>query len=386
MTAHRARSVENENHLARGRFRGVPGGGRQHHGQQVNFIGEIFAEQRHQGLGCPGGPPFQFEIPVGGEHPVRQRNITRALAHSLDGKPVRRGGDGGELYARPQRDADSHRVQFSNIRMRHRGPGVPRTGVFRRVRGHQPLHALRRKAGRHHGREAQPEMPLIVFHKLEVIQRHRHRPVGADIGDIGGEHVGPVLFDQGRAFPLFAGRGKYLARRLAFADFGDDFPPGAFQRHTVDRGIFRQGKEIAPLKPVFRRVEEFLRDPDPGYRAADRDIDLGAEERGGNMFPGGYGFEEQHTAFHVFRRYQSRIRRRRYRCNEANEKQKCVNWVGHLESFRLNQRRDQTTRMRFTRGWSTALKGQFRDNNEAGCPLLHGLDKSGGGGASAPQT
>ena len=82
--------------------------------------------------------------------------------------------------------------------------------------------AARCVARRDDHREPQMELVLIKAQVLQIGDLDRHRCLGADIGDFGTEHVGPVLFDQRGAFSGTLGFLVYLAGFLLFLDLGDD--------------------------------------------------------------------------------------------------------------------------------------------------------------------
>ena len=76
-----------------------------------------------------------------------------------------------------------------------------------------------------------------------------------------------------------------LARDPAFGDFCLYNTVAQGQRHPVDRRVFRQRKNIAPLQPVCSRVDEMLFYHCSGHDTADGDIDLGCDQRRWRIIP-----------------------------------------------------------------------------------------------------
>ena len=69
--------------------------------------------------------------------------------------------------------------------------------------------------------------------------------------------------------------------------------------HVIDGGVLGQGEDIAGFEPGIARIDEALFHDHPRHRAADPDIDLGAEQRGGDVLTGKPGGVDQRAAMDV---------------------------------------------------------------------------------------
>ena len=70
-----------------------------------------------------------------------------------------------------------------------------------------------------------------------------------------------------------------LTRRLALLDHAEDGSPADLHLEAVDGCVFGQRKDVDPLEPLVRRVDERLADIAAGDDAADVDRHLGRNER-----------------------------------------------------------------------------------------------------------
>ena len=114
-----------------------------------------------------------------------------------------------------------------------------------------------------------------------------------DIGDLVRKHIGTVLLDQSGAPALLPCGVVDLARDPAFGDFCLYNTVAHGQRHPVDRRVFRQRKDIAPLQPVCSRIDEMLLYHRSGHDTADGDIDLGCHQRRWRIIPRIDGTEQK---------------------------------------------------------------------------------------------
>ena len=134
---------------------------------------------------------------------------------------------------------------------------------------------------------------MVEAELLEIVQLDRDPAARRDVGDLVGKHVRTVLFDERRVAALRLRGFVDLARGPAFGDFCLYNPVAHGQRHPVDRRVFRQRKDIAPLQPVCSRIDEMLLYHCSGHDTADGDIDLGRDQRRWRVIPRIDGTEQK---------------------------------------------------------------------------------------------
>ena len=116
-------------------------------------------------------------------------------------------------------------------------------------------------------------------HDLAVFERHRDRLAGHQVGDFLGEHVGTVLFEQGRRL-AFGFRGlEGLPRLGLLRDLSADALVAHLHHHRMHRGVLVERKEIARVQRPVCRVEEDLADAYGRKIALDVTLDLGLQDR-----------------------------------------------------------------------------------------------------------
>ena len=106
-----------------------------------------------------------------------------------------------------------------------------------------------------------------------------------DVGDMLGEDVGALLFEEGRG--LTSGFGGFVdgAGFAAFFDVAFDDAIADFHAHSVNGSVFGEGEGVNGLNRLGGRVAEGLDDGDAGANASNVDVDGGLlegdEESGG---------------------------------------------------------------------------------------------------------
>ena len=104
---------------------------------------------------------------------------------------------------------------------------------------------------------------------------------GAQVGDGGGEDVGPLLFNQGGPAPG-AFRRRIKAPRLGpFLDDALDDAPADGHLQTVDGAVRRQGISIDGFGPARRGVAKVVGDGKARDQTRNLDLDIRAKQRHG---------------------------------------------------------------------------------------------------------
>ncbi len=156
-------------------------------------------------------------------------------------------------------------------------------------------------AGGDDHREAQRELTAGLVHRLLVFDLHDDGFAGADIGDLVGEDVGALLFQQGGLLALGLGLLVDFASFLARLDLAFDEAIADLHLQDVDGGIFRQREDVGALDPSLARVLEALGDLDAGDGTGDIHLDVGLQARRLDEEAGFLGGKEQRAAVDVVR-------------------------------------------------------------------------------------
>ena len=141
-------------------------------------------------------------------------------------------------------------------------------------------HHRRRDVARREGqRKDQPEAAIDPLGLIQVAQLHDDPVAGTDVGHLGGEEVGPRLFDQGGALSALARRLVGAAGLRLLLHDRDDAALAHDDHHGVHRRGLGQREDIDRLDHLVGGVGEELRDGARDQRSVHLQHDVGAHRR-----------------------------------------------------------------------------------------------------------
>jgi hypothetical protein len=235
-------------------------------------------------------------------------------------------GDPLRREARREVDGDPHGIDLALARLQHRRRDA--TGIRHPIGIRGPAGArLRRRlvgiggylrdrpardvAGAHHHREAQAVGAGVDVHAVLILDLQRDRLARPDIGDRGGEDVGPLALHQ--AGMLAVRRGLLIdgLGLLPLLDLADDLPVADLHHEMIDRRLLRQRKDIDALEPGVRWIDEALPHRRPQDGAGDGERDVGIDQRRLVVDAGLAGLEEQPALGGVVARLRRSARERK---------------------------------------------------------------------------
>ena len=297
LALHGAADVEDEGDVARQIERCAARWG--DHQEVVVGLAHALAEEAGSGRGAGLGLPFEHEIAVR-EHVAVERDVEAAVRVFDEAELVAGAGEGADVEAGGEIDAQGNRVDRAVVGMEHgrRDAGGIRDGTGEPAPAVEADHLHAVGAGDvswpdHHG-EAEAEAVFLHLDGFLIGQADTDGLAGADVGDGVREDVGSLLLRQGGGL---SGRLCGLVDLLglfALLDRAVDQPVADLESETVDGGRIGEREDVDALDPLIRRIGEALDERCSGDGPADVDLDVHAEGRRGNVLAGlGCGEEKR---------------------------------------------------------------------------------------------